>query len=145
MRNLIIFLNDPTISGKDVFAAGVHKKFNFSKNLREANSIKNSSKRKKLIYLSHPFKGEKSNLDKLGKIAKQLREQYPEYVFISPLHAFGDHYHSVHYYQGLQECLELLARCDEMWVFGDYRNSTGCLYEIEFCKKNKISYKISTL
>ena len=137
MRKIIIVLNNRTICNKDFCVASLHKKFR-TKNLQEPNA----SKRKKLIYLSHPFKGEKSNLDKLGKIAKQLREQYPEYVFIAPLHAFGDHYHSMPYYQGLQECIELLARCDEMWVFGDYKNSTGCLYEIEFCKRNRISYKI---
>lgn len=38
-------------------------------------------------------------------------------------------------------CLWLLSQCSEMWVFGDYINSTGCLGEIAYCKNHGIPYK----
>jgi hypothetical protein len=39
-------------------------------------------------------------------------------------------------------CLELLKKCDIMYVYGDYQNSRGCKAEIEFCKDNGIPHKI---
>ncbi len=43
-------------------------------------------------------------------------------------------------------CLWLLEdnKCDEMWVFGDYKNSVGCTGEIAYCKNHGIPYKIFT-
>jgi len=53
-------------------------------------------------------------------------------------------YDEVPYVEGLNMCLWLLDKCDEMWVFGDYTNSTGCMGEIAYCKNHRIPYKIFT-
>jgi hypothetical protein len=38
--------------------------------------------------------------------------------------------------------LKLLGFCDEMWVFGDWKESRGCRREIAFCEKHEIPYQI---
>ena len=59
-----------------------------------------------------------------------------------PVHCFGFAYNVLNYTDGLNECLWLLERADEMWVCGDYRSSKGCQAEIEFCKSHKIPFTI---
>lgn len=39
-------------------------------------------------------------------------------------------------------CISLLNISDEMWVYGDYQNSIGCNFEIQYCKERGISYSI---
>ncbi len=39
-------------------------------------------------------------------------------------------------------CISLLNISDEMWVYGDYQNSIGCNFEIQYCKEHGISYSI---
>jgi hypothetical protein len=36
----------------------------------------------------------------------------------------------------------LLEKSDEMWVYGDWKNSKGCNMEIEYCKKFGIPFEI---
>ena len=96
----------------------------------------------KVIYISHPYGGKSKNEKKVGKLINSLQKQYPNYLFISPIHAFSYAYHKVEYQKGLNMCLWLLNRADEMWVYGDWENSVGCCAEIDFCKTNNINYKI---
>ncbi len=88
----------------------------------------------KVIYISHPFQGKQENLDSIQAIILDLLKQYPTYLFISPVHAFGFEYKELDYQRGLNECLWLMLKADEVWVYGDYENSTGCQREIELCK-----------
>ena len=96
----------------------------------------------KVIYVSHPFQGKEENLREIESIVANLMGLHPNYLFLSPVHAFGYHYHSLDYNKGLKECLWLLARSTEMWVFGDSESSTGCKAEIEFCQAHNIPYSI---
>lgn len=41
-------------------------------------------------------------------------------------------------------CISLLNISDEMWVYGDYQNSIGCNFEIQYCKEHGIPYLIKT-
>lgn len=72
-----------------------------------------------------------------------LYKQYNNLNFFSPVHNFP-FYNDFDYQAGLQMCLDFLPYCSEMWVYGDYKNSTGCLAEIDYCKKYHIPYKIIT-
>lgn len=94
----------------------------------------------KVVYISHPFHGDCDNMKDIESIVLKLIKLYPTYLFISPVHAFGFEYNSIEYRQGLAECLWLLRKSDEMWVYGDYERSEGCQTEIEFCKLNDIPY-----
>lgn len=96
----------------------------------------------KVIYISHPYGGKKENEDEVASIINRLQKKYPTYLFISPIHAFSFQYHAVDYEVGIQKCLWLLYRCDEMWVFGDWKLSKGVCREIIECEKVHKPYKI---
>lgn len=101
--------------------------------------------RKELVYISHPSKGLPENTARIEKIIEALYKNdnfFNNYCIASPVHNFGFMYHTTEYYRGLTYCTDLLYHCDIMLVFGDWKNSTGCTKEIEFCKENNIPYII---
>ena len=67
-----------------------------------------------IVYISHPYSGLKENEEKVANIINQLQEQYPKYLFLSPVHAFSYAYHEVDYQVGIQMCLWLLDKCDDL-------------------------------
>ena len=78
----------------------------------------------KTVYVAHPFRGdEKTNTLRVSKICRALRAKYPDDLFLSPIHAFSwfrdDHEGA------LEHCLRMLARCDELWLFGEWLGSAG--------------------
>lgn len=95
-----------------------------------------------LIYVSHPFSNIQENKQKVEDIVRKLAKKHLENIFISPVHCFGFMYNDFDYDTGLNMCLELLKRCDIMYVYGDWENSKGCKAEIKFCEENGIPYKI---
>jgi hypothetical protein len=92
----------------------------------------------KVVYICHEFGSKQENADKVATLVRELSNLYPTICFISPIHAFGFLYESTDYDRGMSYCLTLLDMCDEMWVFGEFSNSTGCLIEKEYCRKYKI-------
>ena len=111
--------------------------------IKEKRAIRTSTKPperkfKKTIYISHPFQGKRENLEKVTKIIENLVKKFPDYLFLSPIHAFGHEYTLVDYETGINKCLSLLDQCDELWVYGDFMNSTGCLIEIAKCAEKGI-------
>ena len=79
------------------------------------------------------------NKSMFEKLLLRLREKFPTYLFISPLHAeYGDDKSYSEKYR-----LFLLENCaDEMWYLGKTDNSTDILKnEISYCDKNGIIYK----
>jgi dephospho-CoA kinase len=99
-----------------------------------------SYEHEKTIYISHPYGGKEENKKKIEELVLCLMELFPSYRFVSAVHAFGYQYNSISYERGLEECLWLLDKSDEMWIFGDYETSKGCLAEIEHCEKNNIPH-----
>ncbi len=82
----------------------------------------------KTVYVAHPFRGdEKNNTLRVAKICRALRAKYPDDLFLSPIHAFSwfrdDHDGA------LEHCLRMLSRCDELWLFGEWKDSAGCMME----------------
>ena len=96
----------------------------------------------KVVYLSHPYSGKKKNLKAISEILREVQAEHPTFLFLSPVNMFSCLYSDMPYKEGLDRCLWLLDRSDEMWVFGEYKNSKGCLREIEFCEDNDIPYVI---
>lgn len=97
-----------------------------------------------IVYISHPYGGAESNQNKITELINCLIKQYPNYLFLSPVHAFGFTYSSVNYETGIAYCLWLLEKCDEMWVYGDWEASKGCNIEVEYCRNQKIPYYIKS-
>ena len=94
-----------------------------------------------IVYISHAFQGNPDNVSEIEDIISTLQEQYPNYLFISPVHTFGFLYDKVDYDKGLEMTLFLLDTCcDEMWYTPD-ENSRGVATEIAYCKEYNIPYK----
>ncbi len=96
--------------------------------------------KRKFIYVSHPFQNKPENVKDIERYITIWERIHQSYVFVSPVHCFGFMYEKMSYEDGLNWCLQLLSVCDEMWVCGDYENSTGCCAEIDFCKNHYIPY-----
>lgn len=96
----------------------------------------------KLIYVSHPYQMKEENKLDAENVVRKLVNDNPNHTYISGLHPFYFMYDEFDYETGINMCLEVLRRCDMMYVYGDWENSRGCKTEIEFCKKHGIPYKI---
>lgn len=96
---------------------------------------------RRVIYVAHPFSGKSENVKKVEKIILKLIKQYPNYTFFSPLHATGYYYFEKSYEEGMKDCIELLSRCDELWLCPGWRESRGCNMEYEYAKKHGIPIK----
>lgn len=94
------------------------------------------------VYISHPSGGLPENTEKVEKIIDYLSIKFPEVLFVSPIHSFGHRYDKVSYVEGLNMCFWLLDKCNEVWIFGDWKNSTGCNCELAYSKNNGIPWKI---
>lgn len=95
-----------------------------------------------MIYLSHPYGGDEANKAEIARIVLELAAKDKSNVYISPVHCFGYLYDKVAYLHGLGMCMELLACCDRMEVYGDWEHSTGCRAEIDYCKAHGIPYEV---
>ena len=95
----------------------------------------------KLVYIAHPLRDD-PDFNKFA-LSKILRNNYTKYqemhvIPISPIHMFSYLDPQV---DVLPQCLELLFHCDELWVFGEWKKSTGCVEEIDFAKRNGIKIR----
>lgn len=95
----------------------------------------------KLIYIAHPFGGKQENIEKVQKIITDLIWQMPDHTFYSPLHATGFLYEELSYLDGMEHCFEVLSRCDELWLTGNWRESRGCKLEFGFATERSMVIK----
>lgn len=96
----------------------------------------------KSAYICHPLRGRtgspeeiKSNLERIDEICKNLAAIYPDVLLLSPLHAFSFYDPRGPQEQVLGQCVAMLERADELWVFGDWQESQGCRMEVEYAKR----------
>jgi hypothetical protein len=92
--------------------------------------------RRKMIYISQPFGGRPENHAKAEQIALRLQQEYPQYTFISPVVAFGYAYNAFDYETGINICLDLLSRCDEIWICYDNGESRGVKIERNWAREH---------
>lgn len=95
----------------------------------------------KLVYMAHPlttYGTIEENQQAIDLICKQIVIDNPDIVPISPIHAF-----SFYDPAGCQEtvinyCKALLSTCQEIWLYGHWRESKGCQVEVEHARKQGI-------
>ena len=92
----------------------------------------------KIIYLSHNYGGKESNKKHIEAVIKSLVKRYPDYTFLSPVHALGFLYDYISYEDGMRHCLALLDMCDECWFVDGYNDSKGCVIEQSYCADHRI-------
>lgn len=86
----------------------------------------------KMIYVSHPYTGnEEANVEDAMKVTNRLAQATGgSYLFINPLAVFGDMGETLTYDQILDQCLELLDRCDGVIFCDGWTMSRGCQAEM---------------
>ena len=81
-----------------------------------------------IVYVAHPLRGnEEENRQLISEVLRKLDKDFPEWLFLSPIHSFG--WHGGDHERALTLCLRQLAQADELWLFGDWWNSEGCVTE----------------
>lgn len=86
----------------------------------------------KRVYVAHPYSGLEENKLKVEELIKGFVKDNSDTIFYSPIHSFGYLYESTEYIKGMNMCLNLLKACDELWLCGDWKNSTGCMIEYSY-------------
>ena len=88
----------------------------------------------KKIYIAHPYLGRLSNKNRIADICTTVANM--GYLPISPVHAldFLDDSIPAEREKALELCKELIKVCDQVWLFGDWRNSEGCSAEVAAAK-----------
>lgn len=81
------------------------------------------------IYIAHKYEGDRSNIEKVGKIARKLQKEHPENSYFSPLHNFSYlEYDDMPYDEIIECCKDWLTESDKLLVVGDL--SKGVKIEI---------------
>ena len=89
------------------------------------------------FYIAHKYQGDKSNIERAGKIAKKLQTEHPEHAYFSPLHAFSFlEYNDMAYDDFMEVCYDFLSACDVLIVASEI--SKGVQMEIDFAKLVKM-------
>lgn len=87
----------------------------------------------KKVYIAHPLRGDNydKNIEETSKICRLIYEIFPEILPVSPIHMFDflSHQGKDAENKVIEYCINVLKDCDEVWFFGDWRNSVGCMIE----------------
>ncbi|MBR2216489.1 MAG: DUF1937 family protein [Selenomonadaceae bacterium] len=85
----------------------------------------------KMIYISHPYSSdEQANKVKAHRLAAELAEAYPGIVFVNPLNAMSHTATANLSYETIvEQCVELMKRCDAVIMVDGWDMSVGCSRE----------------
>lgn len=92
----------------------------------------------KLVYIAHPFGGKRRNVRRVEHIIKRLLKTHNGTTFYSPLHATGFFYNELSHEEGMKHCVEMLKRCDELWLCEGWIKSRGCLIEHSYAVQHNM-------
>lgn len=99
----------------------------------------------KKVYIAHPLRGDvESNIRRISRLCRNIVDTDSSILPLSPVLAFSFFEPDKEPEKAMEYCLELLRASDELWVYGDWKNSEGCLAEVEVakCKNIPVKYKI---
>jgi len=89
-------------------------------------------KHTKIIYVAHPYGGFEDNKKEVERILVELQNEYPDYLFISPINCFDWAYDKYDYSFGMNMCLGLLDKCDLLLLCTGWQKSKGCNIEYRY-------------
>lgn len=96
----------------------------------------------KKVYIAHPLRGaeRKKNVQETTRICQKIMALFPEILPVSPIHAFSflDGGGAEGEKKALALCLETVKQCNELWLFGEWKNSYGCQSEWAIANRAKI-------
>ena len=86
-----------------------------------------------LLYISHKYGGDPTNIERAKKITHDLQVDDPENCYICPLTAFSHlGYNEMGYDEEMELCIDLLSVSDALIIASDISN--GVQKEIDFAK-----------
>lgn len=85
-----------------------------------------------MVYVSHPFGGNKKNVGDTRVICKMEAMARPNVLFIPALNVTCRAYDDGVYIRDLKRLLELESKCDIVYMTGDWEKSKGCLIEMGY-------------
>lgn len=92
-----------------------------------------------MVYVSHPWSGKIGNEINADEETTKLQLDYEDVVFVLPIHAIRTGgYNKVDYVDGLAYAIELMRRCDIVYVVPGWRESTGCRAEVAEARNKNI-------
>ena len=83
----------------------------------------------KKILVCHPFQGKRQNMQAITHICQRL--VHLGVMPISSVHALSFLHDNIksERLKALEFCCELVETADELWLFGEWERSDGCLVE----------------
>ena len=96
----------------------------------------------KLIYLAHTYGGSAHNYFKACKLETKLIDEHPTAHIFNAVKYFNYFKNTLEEKDILKMCLDMVSRCNELWVAPGWEDSQGCKAEIEEATLNcmKIRY-----
>lgn len=98
----------------------------------------------KLIYLAHPYGGDAQKGIEAVLLEYRLMERNPRDHIFNAVRYFS-------YFAGflpegeiVRNCLDMVGRCDEVWVSPGWRDSPGCKAEIQEAARLNIKVRYLT-
>ena len=94
------------------------------------------------IYVSHKYQGKKQNKEAISHICRNLVKM--GVMPISPVHAFGFLNDNVteERARAMEFCDSLVEVVDEIWFFGEWWKSEGCILEMIKAAKGKQTIRV---
>ena len=80
----------------------------------------------KMIYLAHPFSGQRTNVYKSIDLATKLTMENPDIHVFNAAHYFYQYENVLAEEEIMKRCLDMVGRCDELWLAPRWRASKGC-------------------
>lgn len=97
----------------------------------------------KVIYFAHPYGGEHENYSKSCGLAAILSEKYPDYHIFNALRHFVQFKDRMNEGEVMSRCLDMVGRCDMLWLAPGWKESTGCT--LEYFEATKLGLPIRYL
>lgn len=92
----------------------------------------------KLIYLAHPFGGLKSNVCKSIDLASRLTLENSDIHIFNAAHYFYQYKGVLVEEEIMKRCIDMVKRCDEIWLAPGWTESKGCVKEYEAARLAEI-------
>ena len=98
----------------------------------------------KLIYLAHPYGGDAANGIKAVLLEYRMMSEHPGAHIFNAVRYFSYFTPFLQEAEIMKNCLDMVARCDELWVAPGWKESPGCMAEIKEATRNGIRVRYLT-
>lgn len=93
-----------------------------------------------VAYVGHPFNGKKLNIAKSKAIIEQIHQRHSCLILLNPLTVFSyeEYSKAMNWYMTqLEDCMQLLSKCDYLILTGEWESSRGCMCEWGYAKARR--------